>query len=478
MKKRFWCDFYHLTTAQTLFLEGMHETKDVFEAYIRSNPFGGGYTMVAGLAIILNWINNWGYPKSGIKKLARLKNPDGSQQFGNDFLEYIYTQPCKLTIDAIPEGELVFPNEPIYRIRGPKWQVLMVETAVLNAMNASSLIATKASRVKYAANGKTVMEFGLRRMQEIYGVNVTRSAIIGGADFTSNVDAGLEYNLPLAGTHPHAYVMSFEKEYDAFLAWMKHNPFNKTVLTDTYNTKKGFENAISAAKVLNFDFISGRLDSGDLNKLSNQTRNQYNDANMPNSKVIASNDLDEYKIDDLERNGGKIDIYGVGTAMVTANDQPALGGVYKIKESAGVDKIKFSEDAIKTTIPGATDIIRMLDKDGKFVGDVIISAKNSFSEFGTLEYPIISICEKTGQKMIFDTGHSFYKPLTRVVDNGIVTGKKLMKKPVIKISSFAKENLNRLDDSCRQLKNPKEYFVGLESYLFEKRKNLIEQNQR
>ena len=477
MKNTFWCDFYHLTTAQTLFNEGMHETQDTFEAFIRKNPFGGGYTVSAGLALVLEWIKDWGYSKSGIKKLATLKYPDGTRKFSDEFLNYIQTQPCKLTINAMPEGELVFPNEPIYQISGPKWQVLMVETAVLNAMNSSSLIATKASRVKYAANGKTVIEFGLRRMQEINGLNVTRSVMIGGVDATSNVDAGLKYDLPLVGTHPHAFVMSFDNEYDAFYAWLKNNPQNRTLLLDTYNTERGIDNAIRAAKALGFEYTSGRLDSGDLNYLSNSAHKKFDAENVPQGKIIASNDLNEYTIQSLESQGAHIDIYGVGTAMVTASDQPALGGVYKIKETDGKDKIKFSEDAIKTTIPGATEVIRMLDSDGKFSGDVILSSKNSFVQSGYLPTSITSVNIANGKHKVFNVGHQFYKPMVRVVTDGAVD-KKFIKKPVMQIAEFAKRNLDKLDKSHRRFENPHQYVSGLELALFQKRQQMIEDNQR
>ncbi|MCL2748545.1 MAG: nicotinate phosphoribosyltransferase [Alphaproteobacteria bacterium] len=475
--KNFWCDFYHLTTAQTLFKENMHETPDTFEAFIRKNPFNGGYTISAGLGPILQWLNKPGYSDRQIAKLVKMKYADGTPKFSSEFLGYIKNAPCMISVKALPEGELAFPNEPTYQVIGPKWQVLMVETAILNAMNSSSLIATKTSRVKYAAGDKVVSEFGLRRMQELYGLNVTRSAIIGGADFTSNVDAGLEFDVPLSGTHPHAYVMSFDSEYEAFYTWLKHNPNNPTLLVDTYDTITGVKNAIKAAKALGMKAINIRLDSGDLAYLSKQARKMFDDAGMHDSRIVASNDLDEHVIQSLNAEGAQIDIYGVGTNMVTSADQPALGGVYKIKKSAGKDKIKFSEDPIKTTIPGATETIRMLDMDGKFNGDVIMSVNNIFESSGVLKQPLYSINPQNGKVKVFDVGQRFYKPAVYVVKNGTVD-KKAMKRTVSEISKSRKENLDRLDEAHRQLRNPREYVAGIEQSLYQYQQKLIEQNQK
>ena len=215
-QKNFWCDFYHLTTAQTFWKEDMHNKTDTFEMYIRKNPFKGGYTMAAGLAPVLEWLNKPRYSDAQIKKLAKMKYPSGRAKFDPAFLEFIKNEPFRVSVKSVREGDVVFPNEPIVQVVGPKWQVLMVETAILNAINSSSLIATKTSRIVSAADGRPVSEYGLRRMQEVYGLNVSRYAFVGGVSATSTVAAGLEYNMELSGTHPHAYEMSFENEYRAF----------------------------------------------------------------------------------------------------------------------------------------------------------------------------------------------------------------------------------------------------------------------
>lgn len=476
-QKNFWCDFYHLTTAQTFWKENMHEQTDTFEAYIRKNPFEGGYTLTAGLGPVLEWLNKPMYSEAQIKKLAKLKYPDGTPKFDPEFLEYIKNTPMQISIKALPEGELAFPNEAIYQVVGPKWQTLIVETAILNAMNSSSLIATKTSRIKYAAGDKPVSEYGLRRAQELYARNISRSAFIGGANTTSNVDAGLEFGLELSGTHPHAYVMAFDSEYDAFYTWLKHNPQNPTLLIDTYDTIQGAKNAIRAAKDLGIKTINVRLDSGDLAYLSKEVRKLLDAAGMHDSKIVASNDLDEYTITALKAQYAAIDIWGVGTNMVTAADQPALGGVYKTKRANSKDKIKFSEDPIKTTIPGATETIRFLDSDGKFDGDVILSINNTYEQSGVLNAPLMSVNPTTGKVKVFEAGRAFYKPAVYVVKNGVVDTK-MMKRKVTDIRTAGIENLNRLDESHRRLVKPHRYVAGIEQSLYEYQQQLIKQNQR
>ncbi|MDL2295944.1 nicotinate phosphoribosyltransferase [Lachnospiraceae bacterium OttesenSCG-928-E19] len=476
-QKNFWCDFYHLTTAQTFWREDMHNQTDTFEMYIRKNPFKGGYTMAAGLAPVLEWLNKPRYSESQIKKLAKMKYKSGRPMFDPAFLEFIRNEPFQVSVKAVREGDLVFPNEPIVQVSGPKWQVLMVETAILNAINASSLIATKTSRIVRAANGRPVSEYGLRRMQELYGLNISRSAFVGGVSATSNVDAGLEYKMDLSGTHPHAYVMSFENEYRAFHTWLKHNPENPTLLIDTNNTINGAKIAIRAARDLGIDAINVRLDSGDMAHLSREVRKLFDAAGMPNSKIVASNDLDEYSIESLIAQGAKIDIFGVGTNMVTAADQPALGGVYKIKRMGSVDKIKFSEDPIKTTIPGATETIRMLDSNGNFDGDVILSTANAFTASGTLQREVISIDPQTGRAKTFPIGTQYYKPSGYVVKNGVVD-KTEMKRSVKSIAKFGRENLNRLDESHKRLLNAHRYIAGIEDGLYRYQQKLINQNQK
>ena len=472
-----WADLYHLTMAQTSLLAGDHDKVATFEMFIRQNPFGGGYTVAAGLGPVLEWLSEYGFSDKTVAHLATLTNANGTPMFGAEFLEFLRNQPLQVTIDAVPEGELVFPNQPIVRVTGPEWQVNIIETAFLNGINASSLIATKASRIKRAAGEKPVLEFGLRRAQDMYGMRPTRSAAAGGVFGTSNVDAARRYDITARGTHAHAFVMKYDTEMEAFETMLKHNPDNGSLLVDTYCTVQGVKNAIAAAKKTGVTLNSIRLDSGDMVQLSMDARQLLNTAGMRDTKIVASNDLDEHKITVMRRAGAQIDIWAVGTNLVTAADQPALGGVYKLKQIDGKDRIKISGDLIKTSIPGATETIRLLNNLGHFMGDVITTMNFTTEESGTLTAPIISVDHKTNQFVTYPVGTKFYKPLKRVVTNGAVD-MTVARRDVNEIGQATTRNLYKLDDAHQKFEGAREYPVGLEKSLFMKRMEMTFQDRQ
>ena len=470
----FRCDFYHLTMAQTLFLDGEHNKPETFEMYIRRNPFKGGYTVAAGLGPVLEWIKNWGYTDQQIQFLREQKTPTGKPMFKAEFIDMLKNTPLQVNIDAIPEGEVFFPNEPVARVTGPAWQCSMVETAFLNGINAASLIATKAARIVTAADGRNVMEFGLRRAQDRQGMMPTRAAAVGGILTTSNVDAAMRYGIKAVGTHAHSFVMHYKDEVEAFKAWLKHNPENATLLIDTYDTIQGAKNAVAAAKQTGVALGGVRLDSGDLVYLSKKVRKILDAGGFKNAKIVASNDLDERIVQSLIRQGAKIDIFGIGTNLVTAADQPALGGVYKVKVTDGRDCIKVSEDAIKTTIPGATEVVRMLEdtKVRKFAGDVIVDVNNKLKAKGRLKEKLVSVNLANEKEKVFPVGTPYYKPLVQVVRNGKVLGDMDIR-PVQEIAKATKVNLAALDAAHKRFDEAHIYVAGLEKELFNRRKDMI-----
>ena len=477
------CDLYHLTMAQSWFLDGKAEEIKTSEAFFRKCPFGGSYLMAAGLGEFIQWVQNWHFSKEDIDYLKGQKNADGTPRFDERFLKFIKDQPLKVSIRAVPEGELVFPNEPVYSVSGPTWQVDMMEAALLNIFNSQSLIATKASRMVYAASldgyKRPLLEFGLRRGQELGGFSETRAAFIGGACGTSNTAAAQYYNIPASGTMAHSYVMSYEKELDAFKAFMRANPSNTILLVDTYDTREGIKNAIRAAKETGIKLMGMRIDSGDLAYWAKEAKKlieaEGDNPLIKDSKLTASNDLDEYLIENLLIiQHAPYDILASGTKLVTAYDTPALSGVFKTKQYEGKPKIKIAEG--KTTIPGETNVIRII-RNGMYEGDIICLAdndalvKNKKLAKDVTSYTLNSL---NGTKLCFKKGENAYYLLQPVVENG-----KIVQEPELdlyKLQQRAQENLEHLDPSYKRLANPHLYGVGLESRLYAVQQNLIREH--
>ncbi len=463
------CDLYHLTMAQAMFDQGTHNKIETYEMFIRKNPFQGAYLLTAGLAEVLEWLNDWHYSDDDIKFLRSLG-------FKENFLNMLKESKLEIDMYAFKEGEIVFPNEPIVRVTGPAWQAVMIETGILNIINAQSLFATKASRIVQASQSdgkkRTLLEMGLRRAQDTQGFAPTRAAYIGGIDGTSNVEAARYYNIPAVGTMAHCLIMREDSEKEAFKNYMISDPKRASVLIDTYDTIQGAKNAILASKETGIPLKSVRLDSGDLAYLSKKVRKLLDDAGFYNTKITASNDLDEYTIQSLIlEQKAPIDIFGVGTMLATSYDQPALGGVYKLKKTEDKDVIKVSELSIKTTIPGATDVIRLIDENKKYAGDIIYQEGKSILNKDSLAIDLDSVRIDNESIKTFLKGKKAYRPMVQVIKNGVVSQDE-MTKPLSKIREFAQENLSHLDETHLRLKSPHTYIAGLEKSLFISRNNL------
>lgn len=472
----FYCDLYHLTMAQSWFADGRHEQPKTSEAFFRRCPFKGGYLLSAGLGEFLQWAEKWEVKPEDIDYLASLEGANGKPLFRRDFLDYLQGQKLRVNMQAVPEGEIVFPNEPVLSVSGPCWQVDMAEAAFLNIFNAQSLIATKAARMVQAAQAdgvkRPVLEFGLRRAQDLGCFLPTRAAYIGGCAGTSNVEAARYYGIPPKGTMAHSFVMSYETELEAFKAYMKGAEGNTTLLIDTYDTREGAKNAVRASRETGIPLMGARIDSGDLAYWSHEVRKIFDEAGFPDAKLVASNDLDEHLIENLVMvQKADYDIYAAGTKLVTAYDTPALGGVFKTKSFMGEPKIKIAEG--KTTIPGATNVLRIV-RNGMFEGDIIVPAGEHILQNGRLPEKIVSfnLHNTEGKKIEFAAGEEAYQLLKPVMEAGrlVSTDKE---RPLTEIRAVAQENLGRLDPAYKRLVNPHIYGVGLKQDLHQLQQNLI-----
>ncbi|MGG1662382.1 nicotinate phosphoribosyltransferase [Brevibacillus sp. NRS-1366] len=370
-------DKYQINMMYAHWVNGTHNRKVVFEAYFRKLPFGNGYAVSAGLERIIAYIKNLRFEESDLEYLR-----EQEEQYDPGFLEELRTLRFTGSLYSVKEGTLVFPNEPLIRVEGRVMEAQLVETALLNYMNYQTLIATKASRIKNVAGNDILMEFGTRRAQEadaaLWG---TRAAYLAGFDATSNMLAGKMFGIPTKGTHAHSWVQSFESEEEAFERFAEALPGQVTLLVDTYDTlKSGVPHAIAVGKRLEEHGISlsaVRLDSGDLAYLSSKTREMLDNAGFSEVKIVASNDLDEHTIMNLKVQGARVDSWGVGTQLITAADQPTLGGVYKLVAREGEDgayqpTIKISANPEKVTTPGIKDMYRLIDpKTGKAIADYL-----------------------------------------------------------------------------------------------------------
>lgn len=450
-------DLYQINMAESYWADDVHNRKAVFEIFFRQLPFGNGYGIFAGLERVLDYLRDLHFSESD---LTYLQEELGYQQ---DFIDYLRDLRFTGDVYSMKEGELVFANEPILRVEAPLIQAQLVETALLNIINYQTLIATKASRIKQVAKDEVVMEFGSRRAHEmdaaIWGA---RATIIGGVEATSNVRAGKHFGIPVAGTHAHSMIQAYKSEYEAFHAYAKRHK-DCVFLVDTYNTLKiGVPTAIQVAKELGdaINFIGIRLDSGDIAFLSKESRRMLDEAGFPNAKVIVSNDLDEYTILNLKAQGAQVDVWGIGTKLITAYDQPALGAVYKIvsiENEAGEmeDTIKISSTTEKVTTPGRKKLFRIIDKEnGKAEGDYI----TMYDEDPTSEerikmfHPVHTFVSK------FVTNFEAKDLHVKVVENGKI----IYENPSLEeMRDYAKENLELLWDEYKRSLNPEEYPVDL-----------------
>jgi nicotinate phosphoribosyltransferase len=466
-------DLYQLTMAYGYWKSGTEDKEAVFHLYFRKNPFQGGFTISCGLEYAIDFLENFRFDPSDIEYLATLKGNDNQPLFNPEFLKYLGGLKFSCDIDAIPEGTAVFPNEPLLRIRGPLIQCQLLETALLNIINFQTLIATKASRISMAARGEPVLEFGLRRAQGIDGgLAASRAAYIGGCAATSNVFAGKIFGIPVKGTHAHSWIMSFDSESEAFQTYAKAMPNNCVFLVDTYDTVEGVKKAVEVGKWLreNGHEMAGiRLDSGDLAYLSIEARKILDENGFKNTSIVGSNDLDETIINSLKEQGAKINVWGVGTKLVTAFDQPALGGVYKLAATRkkGEDwhyKIKLSEQTIKISNPGIQQVRRFYSATEN-LGDMIYDLNNPVSASATIVDPM----DLTRRKS-FSADTEFIDLLVPIFKKG----KRVYDLPDIEtIKANTKKNLEMFHAGVKRFVNPHEYPVGLEKSLFDLKTDLI-----
>ncbi len=374
-------DLYQITMAYGYWKSNLQDIETTFQLFFRKAPFSGNFAIVAGLETALALVEQFSFSDSDLAYLRQQTGNDGQPLFCEDFLAYLGTLSMNVDIEAIPEGTAVLPHTPLLRITGPIIPCQLLESALLTCINFQTLIATKAHHICQAAFGDTVLEFGLRRAQGFDGaISASRAAYIGGVHATSNVLAGKLLDIPIKGTHAHAWVMMFDSEPEAFEAYANAMPNNCVFLVDTYDTLQGVHHAIEMGKKLRqrgHEMLGVRLDSGDLAALSIEARKLLDQSGFPNAKIVASDSLNEHTIQRLKAQGAKIDIWGVGTNLVTSQDQPALGGVYKLsaqRQSAHhpwTPKIKLSNSAIKVSNPGRLQVYRCLDQKGQWIGDIL-----------------------------------------------------------------------------------------------------------
>ncbi len=467
-------DFYELTMMQGYYNNNNNETV-IFDVFYRENPSGSGYAICAGLEQVIEYINDLSFTSDDIEYLRSLKI------FEENFLSYLRGFHFTGDIYAIPEGTVVFPMEPLVKVIAPIMEAQLVETALLNIINHQSLIATKASRVVYAAEGQPVMEFGLRRAQgPDAGTLGARAAVIGGCIGTSNVLSAKLYDLPALGTHAHSWIMSFDDELSAFRKYAELYPNNTTLLVDTYDTlRSGVPNAIKVFEELRsagkMPVKYGiRLDSGDLAYLSKKARKMLDVAGFTDAKITASSDLDEYLIDSLKTQGAKIDSWGVGTKLITSRDCPSFGGVYKLaaiqKNGQFIPKIKLSENQWKITNPGNKKILRIYEKEsGKVKADLIALADETFSENERLLlFDPIATWKKT-----------YLEPNTYTIRELLVpvfqSGRCVYSSPsVMDIREYCIKEQDSLWDEARRLINPHIVYVDLSTKLYRMKTELLD----
>jgi nicotinate phosphoribosyltransferase len=444
-----------------------------FHMFFRRQPFQNGYVIVAGLEHLIDYLGSFRFTEEDIRYLGTLTGNDGGPLFERAFLEYLGRLKLSVNVDAVPEGTVVFPHEPLVRVTGPLLECQILESAILNIVNFQSLIATKAARICTATAGDSVLEFGLRRAQGIDGaLAASRAAYIGGCAATSNVLAGHLFGIPVRGTHAHSWVMSFDDEPAAFEAYARAMPNNCVFLVDTYDTLLGVQNAIAAGQQLRergHHMVGIRLDSGDLAYLSIEARRLLDDAGFQQAVIVASNDLDENIIASLKQQGAKIAVWGVGTKLVTAYDQPALGGVYKmsaVKPSGGSwqHKVKVSEQTIKVSSPGLLQIRRYME-NGAAVADMIYDELTGIAPTPAIVDPL----DATRQRRI-KTETAGEDLLQTVMREGEVVYEY---PPLTDIRERTQSQLGMLHPGIRRLVNPHEYPVGLEHDLHRLKTRLV-----
>lgn len=454
-------DYYELMMAQGYFLSGMHHNEAGFDYYFRRIPFEGGFVVFAGLKELAETVHDLRFSEEEIEYLK-------SEGFAVEFLDYLRKFEFKGDIYSVKEGEIIFPNEPVVRVEGNLLETQLVETLLLNILNFQSLIATKAARIKHAAGeNSTVLDFGLRRAQGLGGIHATRAAIIGGFDGTSNVYSAQRFSVPAGGTMAHSWIQSFEDELTAFRTYAEHFPEATILLVDTYDTLgSGVPNAITVAKELQekgYNLLGIRLDSGDLAYFARQSRKMLDAEGLHDVKIAASNQLDERVIASLKTQDAPIDIFGVGTRLVTAQDSPALDGVYKLSSIRGKPTLKISENIEKITLPGKKKIFRYINDDGSFYGDaVLLQNENSPVKMHHPTFPAkkVRLESRNYEEILF--------PVMK-------KGKLSEALPEVKeIAAYHKQRFKKLHREFKRFDNPHIYKVGITPELMETRDSIMD----
>ena len=466
-------DFYQLTMAYAYWKSGLERLEAAFHLFFRRNPFEGGFTVACGLEYAIDLFESLRFTPEDLAWLAEVRGSDGEKLFEPAFLDHLGSLRLSCDIDAVPEGTVVFPLEPMVRVTGPILQAQLIETPLLDLINFQSLIATKTARVVLAARGDPVLEFGLRRAQGFDGaLGASRAAWIGGCAATSNVMAGRLFGIPVSGTHGHSWVMASDDELSAFRAYAEALPNNCTFLVDTYDTREGVRHAIQVGEELRargHQMLGVRLDSGDLAWLSSEARKMLDEHGFQSARIIVSNELDEHLVASLKEQGAKISGWGVGTRLVTGHPDAALGGVYKLTAvrkpgEAWRPKVKLSEQTIKTSVPGILQI-RRYRSGAEAVADVIYDLGMPPEDGVTMVDPLDPnrrrpIPEKTASEdllvPIFRAGRRVYDP-----------------PPLTSIRQRVSSELSRFHAGVKRFVNPHRYPVGLERNLHVLRTRLI-----
>lgn len=458
-------DLYQLTMGQVYFLKGNHHHEAAFDYFFRKIPFGGGYVVFAGLGELLPVLEDLHFSKDDLAYLKEIG-------LHPDFINHLKSFRFRGNIYSVREGEVIFPNEPVLRVEGSVLEAQVVETVLLNLLNFQSLVATKAARMRYVAGNRVLSDFGLRRAQGLGGYHAARAAMVGGFNSTSNVMAARDFDIPAAGTMAHSFIQGYDSELDAFRDFAEKRPAHCVLLVDTYDTlRSGVPNAIRVAIEMEqrSQKLQGiRLDSGDLAYLSKQSRQMLDEAGLQDVAITASNQLDEYVIKSLLEQEAPIDVFGVGTSLVTGPPDAALDGVYKLAFADGKPRIKLSENVSKVTLPHKKQIFRLVDQDDKFLGADLISLEGQ-RPADTLYHP------SDPEKSMNIKGRKTTPLLHAVMERGKI----LHELPSLKeIASWSMSRLALLPMEYKRFENPHVYKVGISSELRDLRNELRNQHKQ
>lgn len=468
-------DFYELTMAAAAWKSGLAGREAIFSLFFRKNPFEGGFTVAAGLEHAVDYLEHLRFDTDDLAYLAEQRGADDAPLFEPGFLEMLSRLRLDCDVDAVPEGTVVFPHEPLLRVAGPVVPAMIMETALLAIINFQTLVATKAARVVLAARGEPVLEFGLRRAQGIDGgLSASRAAFVGGCSATSNTLAGRLYGIPVKGTHAHSWVMLHGDERESFHAYAEAMPANCIFLVDTYASLEGVKNAIEEARWLRahgHEVLGIRLDSGDLAYLSIEARRMLDEAGFPKAAVVGSNELDEHVIESLKDQGATITVWGVGTRLVTGHSDGALGGVYKLggvrdgAKGPWTPRVKVSEQTAKTNVPGLLQVRRFSGPGGEALADVIWDEGLGLPAPAVMVDPLDPLRRR--EIPAGTAGEDLLVPVFR-------RGRRVWDAPPLaEVRAKTLAGLSRFHKGVKRFLNPHQFPVGLERRLFDVRSELV-----